>query len=144
MLPKPPDPDSIPQLVTSAIGQADDTAIFSNDLFSLKLLASLSEEYAVRSNTIFVPEKTKLVAFTNNKLAHIPPIESVLNPISISNTTVPLSKCAEHVGIIRDSQSNFPHILNRIAAHKKANAIIKYASNASTRSTSLWASVRAE
>ena len=36
----------IPKLIISSIGQADDTALFSNDLLSLNLLASLSDQYA--------------------------------------------------------------------------------------------------
>ena len=56
--PNHPNPDLIPKLIISAIGQADDTALFSNDLFSLNLLAYLSDQYAARSNTIFVPDKT--------------------------------------------------------------------------------------
>ena len=64
--PNHPNPDTIPKLMFSAKGQPDDTAFFSNDLSSLKLLVLLCEEYAHRSNTIFVPEKTKLVAITNN------------------------------------------------------------------------------
>merc|ERR1712240_391886 len=97
-----------PKLIISAIGQADVTALFSNDSLSLNLLASLSDQYAKRSNTIFVPDKTKLVAFVNNKLKHIPPIEPFLNPVSLSNATIPLSNKAEHVGIIRDSLDIFP------------------------------------
>ena len=44
--PNHPSPTQIPKLIISAIGQADDTALFSNDLFSLNLLASLSDHYA--------------------------------------------------------------------------------------------------
>ena len=36
----------IPKLIISSIGQADDTVLFSNDLLSLNLLASLSDQYA--------------------------------------------------------------------------------------------------
>ena len=92
--PNHPTPTQIPKLTISAIGQADDTALFSNDLFSLNLLASLSDQYANRSNTIFVPDKTKLVAFVNNKLKYILPIESFLNPVSLSNSLIPLSNSA--------------------------------------------------
>ena len=132
LYPNHPYPDSIPKLTISAIGQADDTALFSNDLFSLNLLASLSDQYAVRSNTIFVPDKTKLVAFVNPKLKNIPPIEAFLNPVSLSNTKIPLSNRAEHVGVIRESTDIFPHILNRITAHKKASSLIRFSSSSHT------------
>ena len=51
------------------------------------------------------------MAFVNNKLKFIPPIESFLNPVSLSNTPIPLSDRAEHVGVIRESSDIFPHIL---------------------------------
>ena len=73
-------PEQIPKITISAIGQADDTALFSNDLFSLNLLASLSDQYANRTNTIFVPDKTKLVAFVDNKLKYIPPPRIIFEP----------------------------------------------------------------
>ena len=41
------------------------TALFANDFLSLKELASLSEEYAYGSYTIFVPDKTNLTEFTH-------------------------------------------------------------------------------
>ena len=66
--PNHPIPTQVPKLIISAIGQADNTALFSNNLLSLNLLASLSDQYAKRTNTIFVPDKTKLVEFVNNKL----------------------------------------------------------------------------
>ena len=117
-------PDLTSKITISAKGQADDTALFSNDLFSLNLLASLSDQYAARSNKSFVLDKTKLVAFVNNKLKNIPPIEVVLNPVSLSNTQILLSKKAEHIRVIRESSNIFPHILNRITAHKKASSLI--------------------
>ena len=73
----------------------------------------------------FCPSKTKLVAFNDNKLAHLLPLESFLNLISISNSIVPLKSHAEHIGVICDSCSIFLHIFNIISAQKKANAIIK-------------------
>ena len=118
--------------------------MFSNDLISLKSLALLSEQYALNSNTIFVPDKTKLIAFTDPKLAHIPQIESFLTPITISDKVIPLSHTADHVGIVRNSTSISPHILDRISAHKKANAILKYAGSGGNNRTSLLASIRAE
>ena len=97
-----------------------------------------------QSNTIFVLDKTKLIAFVNIKLKNIPPIESFLNPVSLSNTKIQLSDRAEHVGVIRESTDIFPHILNHITAHKKASSLIKFSSSSNTNVTSLWAHIRAE
>ena len=90
---------------------------------------------------MFLPDKTKLVAFINNKFKNIPPIESFLNLVSFSNTIFPISQKAEHVGIIRDSSAIFPHILNRITAHKKAEAMIRFSLNSQTKVTNLWAQI---
>merc|ERR1712240_563844 len=38
---------------------------------------------------------------------HIPPLESFLNPVSLSNATIPLSDKAEHVGIINKTNMNY-------------------------------------
>ena len=67
-----------------------------------------------------------------------------MNPISLSNTLIPLSDRAEHVGVIRQSSEIFPHILSRITAHKKATYLIRYASCSSTNLTNLYANIRAE
>ena len=67
-----------------------------------------------------------------------------MNPIHLSNTLIPLSDKAEHVGVIRHSSDIFPHILGRIAAHKKASYLIKYASCSSNNLTNLYANIRAE
>ena len=40
--------------------------------------------------------------------------------IEIENTKINFSETAEHVGIVRSSSSNLPHILDRIAAHRKS------------------------
>ena len=57
--PNHPTPKLFLKLVISAIGQADDTTLFSNDLFSFNLLATLIDQFADRSNTIIVSDKTK-------------------------------------------------------------------------------------
>ena len=93
---------------------------------------------------LFLFQKKKLVAFTDPKLAHIPQIESFLCPLTISAKVIPLSQSADHVGIIRDSVSIFPHILDRLSAHKKANAILKSAGSGGNNRTSLLASIKAE
>ena len=55
--PNHPEAHTMQPLIFSAIGQADDTALFSNNTLYLSMLAQLSETYAKNSNTIFVPEK---------------------------------------------------------------------------------------
>ena len=42
------------------------------------------------------------------------------NPIQIDGKQIAFSETAEHVGIIRSSDGNIPHIMNRISSHRKA------------------------
>ena len=38
----------------------------------------------------------------------------------IENTEIKFSETADHVGIVRSSSGNLPHIMDRISAHRKA------------------------
>ena len=64
--------------------------------------------------------------------------------MSLSNTNILLSNRAEHVGVIREWSDIFPHILNRITAHKKASSLIRFLSSSHTNVTNLWAHICAE
>ena len=141
--PNHPEAHTMQPLIISAIGQADDTALFSNNTLHLSILAQLSETYAKNSNTIFVPKTNKYVAFVNKTLSEIPPIEYHIAPITISGKKIPLSQSAEHVGVIRDCRSIFPHLLNRMSAHKKATSLLRFAGSGITHHTNLFARLRA-
>ena len=44
----------------------------------------------------------------------------MVSPITINNIPIEFSSSAEHVGIIRSSEGNLPHLLGRISSHRKA------------------------
>ena len=104
----------------SAIGQADDSALLSNDIHSLNNLLLLTLEYCQRYNVTLVPEKTKLLAFCPP--GHESEVEyaKISSPVNINGSYIPFSESAEHVGIVRSVHGNGPSILARISAHKKA------------------------
>ena len=111
------DPTEPKKLIVSAIGQADDVVLVSNDLGRLGLLAYLSEEYCRKYNVTLVPSKTNLLAFY--------PKGWPVNPDLISNVVVgkqiiSFSQEADHVGITRNTAGNLAHITNRISAYKRA------------------------
>ena len=105
----------------SAIGQADDCVLLSDELCFLKNLLELTTDYCKKYHVKLAPEKTKLFAFASPK--HKPDIDyfKLVNNIQIDGTNINFTSTAEHVGIVRSSDySNLPHILDRISNHKRA------------------------
>ena len=106
--------------VISAIGQADDVMLASHNLYSLQMLVSLTEQYCAKFRVKLEPNKTKLLCYFNPKQAF--QVEHALNTqeITINKKQVKVVKEAEHVGVLRSSTGNLPHVLNRVAMHKNA------------------------
>ena len=48
----------------------------------------------------------------------------IINPVTINDIPVAFVNEAEHVGVLRSTSGNMPHILGRVAAHKKVLAAI--------------------
>ena len=107
--------------IVSCVGQADDTILVSDDIYKLAALVHLTEEYCAAYHVTLVPEKTKLLAFSGVGHAQLLKLAEVVNPISISGKQIFFSESAEHVGILRSTAGgNMPHILARLAAHRRA------------------------
>ena len=104
----------------AAIGQADDCVLLADNIFSLKNLLTLTLDYCNKYHVKLAPEKTKLLAFTAPRHKTILEFTKIVAQIEIENTKINFSETAEHVGIVRSSSSNLPHILDRIAAHRKS------------------------
>ena len=103
-------------LTLSAIGQADDTVLMSNDLTKLFLLFKLAQEYCEKFNVQLSPSKTKLLVIS-------PPRKDTVvsfNPLYIDQKQIEFVEEAEHVGVLRASSGNLPNILQRIASFKSA------------------------
>ena len=103
-------------LVLSAVGQADDTVLMSNDIIKLNLLLHLAKNYCDKFNVQLSQSKTKLLM--------IPPprIQTCVtfNPIKINEKEVQFVDQAEHVGIVRANEGNMPNIFKRISSFKKS------------------------
>ena len=103
-------------LVISAVGQADDTALMSNDLQKLKHILDLVVHYCDKFHVSLSTSKTKLMMIPPPRHHSFIPY----NPISISGAPISFVDQAEHVGVVRSTLGNMPNLLLRIAAFKRA------------------------
>ena len=110
-------------VVVSAIGQADDTVLISNDIYSLLYLLQLTVSFCHKYCVELSPDKTRLQEFLP-KSRKTYDINDHTNPIKINGQTIPFSSLAEHVGIIRSIDGNLPTLLSRFSAHKNALAAV--------------------
>ena len=114
-----------------SIGQADDTILTSNNIHALQCLLQLTLHFCQKYNVELCVEKTKLQAFaTPDLLAAVEHIKST-SPININGKKIEFVSSsvqggAEHVGIIRSETGNFPHILSRLASHKKSMGAVMH------------------
>ena len=106
----------------SAIGQADDVILAANSVDNLQLLASLTESYCLSYRVKLVPSKTKLLPLYHPRHEQLVEYARLVNPVTIEGNTVEIVQEAEHVGVLRSITGNMPHLMNRIACHKKAIA----------------------
>ena len=111
-------------VVISAIGQADDVILCSNDIDSLRLLVRLTESYCTKYRVKLVASKTKLLGYANPGQQHLIDHAKLINPVTVDGQLVPFVNEAEHVGILRNTAGNMPNIINRIAAHKSGLSFI--------------------
>ena len=49
--------------IVSATGQADDVMLSTNDIHSMKLLVTLTEQYSTKYRVVLVPSKTRLIGY---------------------------------------------------------------------------------
>ena len=107
-------------LVISGVGQADDTALISNNIQSLQFLLILSQIFCKKYSVKICAEKTKLQVFSTKQTDEIALYSMMTNPLTIDGKKVEFVETAEHVGIVRATAGNLPAILARISSHKKA------------------------
>ena len=111
-------------LIVSAIGQADDVALISNDIFCLQNLLQLSLLYCARHHVTLRADKTKLQAFSTKSTDMKAYYAKVASPVMINGEPITFVDEADHVGIVRSTSGNLPHILNRFIAHRRALAAV--------------------
>ena len=108
----------------SAVGQADDVILVANSVFNLMLLAKLTESYCAAYRVALVSSKTKLLPQYLPKHEYLVKYAKLTNPVTISGAPVECVEEAEHVGVLRSTDGNMPHILQRVSSHKKVLATI--------------------
>ena len=108
----------------SAIGQADDVILASNDIRNLSIQAKLIENNCEQHRITLVPKKTKLLAIYHEKQSPDVEYAKLINPVTIAGKSVDFVDEAEHVGVLRSKCGNVPNINRRISAHKRAMAAI--------------------
>ena len=111
-------------IVVSAVGQADDIALASNNIHNLQYLLDLSLDYCRRNLVSLSSEKTKLQAYSNISTQNQAYYDKTISPVNIDNKVIPFTDEAEHVGVTRSTHGNLAHILNRFTSHKKAIAAV--------------------
>ena len=107
----------------ASVGQADDTALLSNDLFQLQCLLDPSLQYCEKHQVQLSAGKTKLLVYSNKSTDYVK-YSKLLSPLHIGDTPIEFASTAEHVGVIRSVSGNLPHVHQRILSHKRALAKI--------------------
>ena len=127
----------------AAVGQADDSALCSNDIHQLQFLLNLTMNYCAKYQVELSASKTKLLIF-NSKDTVYTKYCRLVSPIHMGSTDIKFVNTAEHVGIIRSTSGNLPHIQQRIASHKKNLGSILYAGMSRRHRANPLSSLRAE
>ena len=109
-------------LTISAVGQADDTVLVSNNIHNLFYLLELTKHFCTKYLVELSAEKTKLLVFSTKAIALDKAYVEAINPIVINGERIPFESSAEHVGILRSTLGNGPTILARFKAHRNALA----------------------
>ena len=103
------------------VGQADDVALFSDDIHHLQSLLQLVMDYAEEYHIEMVPEKTKLLCYTPRGQHLDTYYWKAVSPITMEGLRIPFTDEAEHVGILRSTQAgNMANLLSRESAHTRA------------------------
>ena len=110
--------------VISAIAQADDIALLSDDIFSLNNLLSLTLSYCKKNFVQLCPGKTKLQAYSNNATDDVTFYAKAVSPIQIDGEHIKFENKVKHVGVTRSTSGNLSHILDRFTAHRRALAAV--------------------
>ena len=136
---------TIGDTMVAAVGQADDTALVTDNPYQLQHLLDLSIQYCKKYQVELSTVKTKLLMFLpRSGEDEYTKYYKIVTPIHMADTTIPFTNTAEHVGVIRSVTGNLPHINNRTAAHKRALASILSAGMSRRHRANPLASLRAE
>ena len=97
-----------------------DSVLIFSDFHNLANLLKLTLNYCQKYHVVMTPEKTKLFVFSPDKQDAYTEYYKACNYLEIDGVPLSFVNSAEHVGVIRSVSGNLPHILQRIAGHKKS------------------------
>ena len=111
----------IGDMTIAAIGQADDCALISDCPVKLQCLLYLTSLHCERQHVELVPEKTNLLVWSPSSQRLRTNLLKLQCPITVDGHEIAYVDSAEHVGVQRSVEcGNMPHIISRIANHKRA------------------------
>ena len=113
-------------ITVSGIGQADDTVLLSNSLFSLQNLLYLSLNFCKKQQVILCVEKTKLQVLSTPNMKNDVNYMKLISPVKINGQKIDFFEEVEHVGVVRSTNGNLPNLITRITSHKKALAAVLF------------------
>ena len=129
-------------LTVSAVGQADDTALLSNNIHQLYFLLHLTTLFCAKYQVKLSSEKTKLQVYHKKELNQLVDYVKGMNPIKLDGKSIDFVSSTEHVGLLRSTSGNLPSLLARIASHKKALGAILHSGMARSHRGNPAASIR--
>ena len=115
---------SVGDITISAIGQADDVVLTSNNIYSLFNLLHITLCYCSKFQVSLVPDKTKLQVFLPSSFKSFKDYFTASSPLVIDSQRISFTDTAEHVGVIRSTSGNLPNLMNRVLAVKKALGVL--------------------
>jgi hypothetical protein len=114
---------AISGIAVASVGQADDTALLSNDILQLQHLLNLSLNYCKKHQVQLSPGKTKLLVFSRHDTDYVKYVK-LLSPLHMGDVPIEFVDTAEHVGVLRAVSGNLPHVHQRIVSHRGSLAKI--------------------
>ena len=107
-------------VVISSIGQADDVALLANNLHALQGLVDLTQYYCKKYCVSLSTEKTKLQVYSPSNKESETFLAKCTSLLNVNGDPIEFVDNTEHVGILRSTSGNLPHILSRLTAHRRA------------------------
>ena len=104
----------------------------------------LSVQSCIKHHVKLCIEKTKLQAIHTPGMSHEVQWMKITSPVNIDGKLLPFSETVEHVGILRNSFSNLPNIMNRVKVHDRAMGSVLHAGLARNHSGNPAASLKVE
>ena len=101
-------------------------------------------DYCKKHHVTLAPEKTKLMAFSGSKISSVVEYHQLISNLEINGTKIDFVSSTEHVGVIRSTLGNLPHVQNRITSHNKSLYAVLPAGLARNRFANPAASLRVE